>query len=148
MTWAQVFAAVAIPLVIGSFAQHEEAKAKSKQASRQYDLTMAETSEGVRRAELTHGQQVSRARALAGASGVKYGGSTEKYVKAMEKNFSVERDWMQKAGHGRATADYLAAADQRESAGRAFQAAAAGQVGAAGARSYYRSKKGTTERIR
>lgn len=88
------------------YSANEARKTKKQQdqvAGQQYDQDMSQVREEDRRAKLSDEQSLSRARALAGASGAAFKGSTKGYISEMAKNFSTARDWNVRAGQSNAT---------------------------------------------
>ena len=115
--------------LVDDFTGETAAKEADRRADRQRDQDMLELNEQLRRTDLANEQKLGRARAMAGASGAKYSGSTAGYVEEMSKNFSVERDWMRRAGLSQAQNRWMATHEQGKAAKRGRRVSLVSQGG-------------------
>jgi len=89
----------------GSISGANALKKGARQAKKIGKLNAAaiqeETSEQIRRLELTHNQIKGTATALIGKSGIGFEGSNQNYLNELETQFQSEKDWMNKSSLSR-----------------------------------------------
>lgn len=102
-----ILAAIAIATaVVGAYQSYKggkDAKAAAGRAGElNYENIMAETTESIRRAEMSQEQAYGSAISAIGASGARMGGSPQASLTAMQTEFERQNIWQQEAGQRRA----------------------------------------------
>lgn len=81
-------------------------QSRQKSATRQNVASIkAENAEEARRLKLSQDRTVSLAKARAGASGVGKGGTVERYIDELKKNFELERNWIKQSSRRQTSAE-------------------------------------------